>query len=303
LTLTKDWDKCAAHAEGWLTKALSHGTHAGGVGTYAKGQYSFTHGHNLDTDVPDSFLIGRYGKLIRDNPDNPDDSKTLFAIANGDWSADGSKNSIGFRVFKDGHAEVQTQGTTNNSVVIKQTLDNAVEDIKLTIRETSTYTERFVVGITETIISEDNISNPQVPLLSNQNYTAEIGDIIFAGYKSEYDYNDDNILDYSDVKYLNKVLDECISPPRYKTFDINDDGVRDSKDILALKQYLDTKTGFFVWNGEKWEKYTDLAYSPYSWNPPSSVAISGVIATLDAEILLLSNKIKQLESEIAELKK
>ena len=54
---------------------------------------------------------------------NAEDANALFIVGNGTTS---SSRSNAFTVKLDGSATVQTQGTSNNSVIIKSTLDTAL---------------------------------------------------------------------------------------------------------------------------------------------------------------------------------
>lgn len=134
----------SAHAEGASTRAWGKQSHSGGYDSIAGGDYSFVHGISSsatgeasvafgrnNSAYSDQFVIGKYAKTY----DDPNDTKIpyeYFAIGNGDSST--RKNA--FTVYRDGHAEVQKQGTTNNSVVIKKTLDTELDkkqdDLRLT---------------------------------------------------------------------------------------------------------------------------------------------------------------------------
>ena len=142
-----------SHAEGWNTKALgkaSHAegsstttsgmySHAEGNGTTASGQYSHAEGNNTTADSICSHAEGSntianaicshaqnfstkagYESQTTMGKYNNNKSDTLLEVGNG---TSDTKRSNAFEVYKDGHAEVQTQGTTDNSVVIKSEFD------------------------------------------------------------------------------------------------------------------------------------------------------------------------------------
>lgn len=82
---------------------------AGGLSTTAGHEGSIAYGEALNTSARCQAIFGRY---------NATNSSALLQVGNG--SSTGVKTA--FSVFNDGHAEVQTQGTTDNSVVIKSEL-------------------------------------------------------------------------------------------------------------------------------------------------------------------------------------
>lgn len=86
---------------------------AGGIGTTAGHEGSITYGEALNTSARCQAIFGRYNKT---------DASALLQVGNG--SSAGVKTA--FSVFNDGHAEVQTQGTTDNSVVIKSELPTII---------------------------------------------------------------------------------------------------------------------------------------------------------------------------------
>ena len=67
---------------------------------------SFLSGQGLETTRSNQTVVGMYNEDVSES--------ALFLVGNG--TSDTSR-STAFRVFPDGHAEVQKQGTTNNSVV------------------------------------------------------------------------------------------------------------------------------------------------------------------------------------------
>ena len=96
-----------SHAEGYLTQANHTGSHAGGVGTKTGSQYQS--------------VCGAYNEPRED---------AYHIVGAG---AHDTARSNAWVVFKDGHGEIQTQGTTDNSVVQKQYVDNLVEQLKAAI--------------------------------------------------------------------------------------------------------------------------------------------------------------------------
>ena len=83
---------------------------AGGINAIVNHDGSIAYGRDLNTSSQYQAVFGKYNKA---------DASALLQVGNG-TSASSSKNA--FSVFADGHAEVQTQGTTDNSVVIKSEL-------------------------------------------------------------------------------------------------------------------------------------------------------------------------------------
>lgn len=87
---------------------------AGGVKSIVNHEGSIAYGRSLNTSAQYQAIFGKYNKM---------DASALLQVGNG-TSASSSKNA--FSVFADGHAEVQTQGTTDNSVVIKSELPTII---------------------------------------------------------------------------------------------------------------------------------------------------------------------------------
>lgn len=86
---------------------------AGGLNTTAGHEGSIAYGEALNTSARCQAIFGRYNAI---------NSSALLQVGNG--SSAGAKTA--FSVFNDGHAEVQTQGTTDNSVVIKSELPTII---------------------------------------------------------------------------------------------------------------------------------------------------------------------------------
>lgn len=94
------------------TPIYSAYSHAEGRFTTASGRYS--HAQNL-------YTIAGYDNQTAMGKYNSNKTNTLLEVGNGTSEQD---RSNAFEVYNDGHAEVQTQGSTDNSVVIKSELEN-----------------------------------------------------------------------------------------------------------------------------------------------------------------------------------
>lgn len=108
----------ASHVEGMGTKAIGDNSHAQGYYTYAGYKNSSAAGEVTLASRKNQFVVGEYN-------DETTTKNSLFVVGNGEADAGTNerKGSNAFVVNKDGSAEVQKQGTTNNSVVIKSELD------------------------------------------------------------------------------------------------------------------------------------------------------------------------------------
>ena len=100
------------HVEGLGNIAMkaSNAGHVGGWQNTINGDTAFAHGHGLKATGLCSFVIGRYN--IENNATKPNGAR--FIVGNGTSDVD---RSNAFAVFADGHGEIQTQGTTNISLV------------------------------------------------------------------------------------------------------------------------------------------------------------------------------------------
>ena len=96
-------------ALGWGTASEQY-AFSTGYDTMSEGFASASFGYKTKADSHSQFVVGRYNKSV---------SNALFIVGNG---SDGSRFNA-FEVYNDGHAEVQTMGTTDNSVVIKAYVD------------------------------------------------------------------------------------------------------------------------------------------------------------------------------------
>ena len=120
---------------------------AGGIGTTAGHEGSIAYGEALNTSARCQAIFGRY---------NATNSSALLQVGNG--SSAGVKTA--FSVFNDGHAEVQTQGTTNNSVVIKSTVD-AKQDKFATVTTADTI-QTVKIGDNLSIVTSPNFGYSQI---------------------------------------------------------------------------------------------------------------------------------------------
>ena len=145
-----------SHAEGLEAVAKGYASHAQGYKTKALGDYSFASGRYAEVSGNSSAGIGGYVNVSGNNsvgigysntvngdyhyaigvglfigPGAPkgaihlgsyavSDNNTLFTIGNGDSSA----RSSAFTVYQDGHAEIKTMGSSNNSVATKEYVDS-----------------------------------------------------------------------------------------------------------------------------------------------------------------------------------
>ena len=88
---------------------------AGGINAIVNHEGSMAYGRDLNTSAQYQAVFGKY---------NATSATALFQVGNGTST---SSRKTAFNVFTDGHAEVQTQGSTDNSVVIKHRLDEALQ--------------------------------------------------------------------------------------------------------------------------------------------------------------------------------
>lgn len=117
----------SSSASGTGSIGKGEGSDAGGYETEAIGDFSFTRGHKT---IANSFASAAFGSETVTSKDvscqfvagkhNDNKSNTLFEIGNGN---DQQNKSNAFEIYLDGHAEVQTQGETDNSIVTKKYID------------------------------------------------------------------------------------------------------------------------------------------------------------------------------------
>ena len=103
-------------ALGWGTASEQY-AFSTGYDTMSEGFASASFGYKTKADSHSQFVVGRNNESV---------SNALFIVGNG--SSDNSRSNA-FEIYNDGHAEVQTMGTTNNSVVIKSALDTKQDKI------------------------------------------------------------------------------------------------------------------------------------------------------------------------------
>ena len=78
-----------------------------------------------------SFVIGRYN--VESNASNNNGARFIVGNGTGD-----NARSNAFAVYANGYAEIQKQGITDNSIVIKSTLDtsiNTLNNVLIEIRD------------------------------------------------------------------------------------------------------------------------------------------------------------------------
>lgn len=92
-------------------------SHVGGYQNLVKNNYCYVHGYNLQSTTDAQVLFGKYNRT-------EDATNVMFAIGAG--SEGGRINA--FEVLKDGSANLHAQGDSNNSIVIKATLDERTAD-------------------------------------------------------------------------------------------------------------------------------------------------------------------------------
>lgn len=105
-------------AFGISTQATAGASMATGVETQANGLHSFAGGNNSIAGYANQFIVGKF------NSNKPD---TYFEVGNG---ADNSNRSNAFEVYADGHAEIQTMGSSEKSVTTKKYVDDIVGNIE-----------------------------------------------------------------------------------------------------------------------------------------------------------------------------
>lgn len=103
-----------------LNEATAPYSHAEGQETRASGENSHTSGYRTVAGYDNQFVCGQR---------NNNKEGTLFEVGNG--VQEDYTNSNAFEVYKDGHAEVQKMGNTDNSVVTKKALEEALADIEI----------------------------------------------------------------------------------------------------------------------------------------------------------------------------
>ena len=102
-----------SHAEGNNTQATGAASHAEGYRSKAKADYAHAAGEYSEATVQSQYVVGKYNKINND---------AMFIVGNGETT---DTRSNAFEVYKDGHAEIQTMGTTDNSVATKAYVGSA----------------------------------------------------------------------------------------------------------------------------------------------------------------------------------
>ena len=110
-------EKDYAFAEGYETYARGRYSHAAGYRTTAYTDNTFASGEKTYAGYKNQFTLGQYNNNKKD---------TLFEIGNG--SSDENRTNA-FEVYKDGTAKLKVQGESENSVVIKQYVDNKISSL------------------------------------------------------------------------------------------------------------------------------------------------------------------------------
>lgn len=100
-----------SHAEGYWTEASGNYSHAEGNWTKASGAYSHAQNDHTLASHANQTAMGKY---------NRNKSNTLLEVGNG---VDDFARSNAFEVYDDGHAEVKTMGSTDNSLTTKKYVD------------------------------------------------------------------------------------------------------------------------------------------------------------------------------------
>lgn len=188
-----------SHVEGYKNTALFPYAHAEGSHTYAKGRAAHSEGYFVEANHAGSHAEGAYTKTGKDYQHvsglyNIGKENTLFEVGNGNASV--RKNA--FEVYSDGHAEVQTQGTTEKSVAqvkfvqdyVENELNSYLPQIRLSSSQVTrpmsrvvhdTYTEHkitFQITTEQASYIEDN-SKPVIKLQLSQHIPYIDGDYLY----------------------------------------------------------------------------------------------------------------------------
>lgn len=132
---TNTYGFCFACGE--MTVALGRGSFAEGNNTRAEGMYTHSAGYQTTARKDWQYVVGAMNWYSDENPNVPspnlsDIDNALFIVGNGyEREVEGFEpgesflevnGNDAFAVYKDGHAELDSQGTTEKSVVIKSGL-------------------------------------------------------------------------------------------------------------------------------------------------------------------------------------
>ena len=116
----------ASIAMGQSAQATNQGSIALGRHTVASGHAAVALGYNTKANQNYQTVVGAFNDF-----DNILDG-ALFVVGNGKRETVDSKELItlsnAFEVYQDGHATLQRQGSTSNSIVIKETMEKAIRD-------------------------------------------------------------------------------------------------------------------------------------------------------------------------------
>ena len=107
----------AAVALGQNTIASNQAAQAGGQYSRALSQASFAQGYKVIANQNYQTVVGISNDESIKN--------ALFVVGNGDKDRNNPSNA--FVVYQDGHATIQTQGMTNNSIACKEYVDSAIQ--------------------------------------------------------------------------------------------------------------------------------------------------------------------------------
>lgn len=118
-----------SHAEGYVTKAGSgYCSHAEGVGTTASGYYSHAEGNGTiasgnSSHAQNDHTLASHAYQTAMGKYNSNKVDTLLEVGNG---ASDEARSNAFEVYNDGHAEIKTMGSTDNSLTTKKYVDDRI---------------------------------------------------------------------------------------------------------------------------------------------------------------------------------
>lgn len=155
-----------SHSEGDNTIAEGLNSHAEGISSYAKGAHSHAQGNNTQALADNSSAAGnrtvaRYANQFVVGKFNNNKSDTYFEVGSG---ADNSNRSNAFEVYTDGHAEIQTMGSTDKSVTTKKYVDDKISAIPggsggETWEVISDTTTEFNTPVSQIVINQDTNGN------------------------------------------------------------------------------------------------------------------------------------------------
>ena len=114
-----------SHAEGYVTKASGDCSHAEGSGTEASASFSHAEGEGTiasgnSSHAQNNHTLASHAYQTAMGKYNSNKVDTLLEVGNG--VGDGARSNA-FEVYADGHAEVKTMGSTDNSLTTKKYVD------------------------------------------------------------------------------------------------------------------------------------------------------------------------------------